>query len=69
MSTRYDVTNIDTTAPTCSIDYDPDAVTSGSVIATLTGCNETITVTNNGGSFSYTFTGNDSFEFEFSDEA
>jgi hypothetical protein len=37
------------------------------VIATLTGCNKPITVTNNGGNTNYTFTNTGSFTFTYQD--
>jgi hypothetical protein len=40
----------------CSITYQPSTATNQNVLATLTGCNKSITVTNNGGSTTYTFT-------------
>jgi hypothetical protein len=52
---------------TCDITYQPNGATNQDVVATLTGCNKPITVTNNGGSTTYTFTSNGNFTFEFKD--
>ncbi|MDR2541319.1 MAG: hypothetical protein LBD11_06230 [Candidatus Peribacteria bacterium] len=57
------VTRIDKTAPTCTIDYNPSTNTNQDVIATLTGCSETVTPYPQ----SYTFTGNGSYTFNFAD--
>ncbi|GHV23176.1 hypothetical protein FACS1894176_04700 [Bacteroidia bacterium] len=67
------VSRIDKTAPTCSIIYTPNTNTNQNVIASLTNCSETITVLppyeggQGGSGTTYTFTGNDSFTFSFSD--
>ncbi|HPK63116.1 MAG TPA: hypothetical protein PK426_11785, partial [Spirochaetota bacterium] len=58
----------DTTAPTATVAYSTTAPTNGNVIATMTA-SEPVTITNNGGSNSYTFTVNGSFTFEFKDAA
>ncbi|MFZ2151340.1 MAG: hypothetical protein WAZ12_01375 [Candidatus Absconditicoccaceae bacterium] len=65
------VNNIDKTLPTASINLSPDSGTyvSGNIIATLTGYSESLTITNNGGSNNYTFTGNGNFTFNFVDAA
>jgi trimeric autotransporter adhesin len=63
------VTNIDTTAPTATVSYDTLLSTSGSVVATLTWESEPITITNNSGNPTYTFTNNGTFTFEFTDAA
>ena len=52
-----------------TIEYSPSTTTSGSVIATLTGASEHITITNNSGSDTYTFNASGSFTFEFVDDA
>jgi hypothetical protein len=57
---------IDKTSPTCSVQYTPNGDNSV-VLATLTGCNTTVIVTNNGGSFDYHFTSNGSFTFIYQD--
>jgi len=62
------ISNIDTTAPTATVAYSTTAPTNGNVIATMTA-SEPVTITNNGGSNSYTFTANESFTFEFKDAA
>jgi len=53
--------------PVASIDYSPETSTIGNVVATLTNESEPITITNNGGSTTYTFTENGTFLFEFID--
>lgn len=60
--------NIDSTTPTATISYDITTSTSGPVIATITP-SESVTVTNNSGSLSHTFTTNGTFTFEFIDTA
>ena len=62
------ITNIDKEAPTGIISYDKTTWTNGNVVATLTP-SEDVTVTNNGGSFTYEFTQNGTFKFNFIDEA
>jgi hypothetical protein len=59
----------DTVAPTADVTYDPSTLTNTDVVATLGNYSENITITNNGGSNTYTFTGNDTFTFEFVDDA
>ncbi|MDR2541320.1 MAG: hypothetical protein LBD11_06235 [Candidatus Peribacteria bacterium] len=59
---------IDKTAVTGSIAYSPNTNTNQDVNATITFNKPNVTVTNNGGSTNYTFTGNDSFTFEFVDQ-
>ncbi|GMK37091.1 hypothetical protein PCCS19_01440 [Paenibacillus sp. CCS19] len=63
-----DVTAADTIAPTATVAYSTTALTNQDVIATITP-SEPVTITNNGGSASYTFTDNGSFTFEFVDAA
>ncbi|MFA7298684.1 MAG: S-layer homology domain-containing protein [Candidatus Absconditabacterales bacterium] len=60
------VSNIDKTAPTAGTTLSPDQGTyiSGDILATLTGRSETLTGVN---AYNYTFTGNGSFIFTFSD--
>ena len=53
--------------PIASIGYTPETSTTGNVIATVVNESEPITITNNGGSDSYTFTENGNFIFEFID--
>ena len=60
---------IDTTVPTATLVYTPNISTSGSVIATLTGASEVITITNNSGASTKTFSSNGTFTFLFSDLA
>jgi chitodextrinase len=60
------VSNIDKAVPTATITY--SLVTAQSVIATITP-SESVTITNNGGSSSYTSYFNGSFTFEFVDTA
>ncbi|MEI6835802.1 MAG: immunoglobulin-like domain-containing protein [Candidatus Falkowbacteria bacterium] len=57
---------IDTTAPTATVDYSPATPTNGHVTATITP-DEPVTITNNEGSNTYTFTDNGSFTFNFVD--
>ena len=59
---------IDTTAPTGEITYSTTEITNGEVVATLVP-SEDVKVTNNKGSFEYTFKENGSFTFEFVDRA
>lgn len=59
--------SIDQTPPTATIEYLPSSWTNGNVIATLTGFNEPVTITNNGGSGVYTFTSSGTFTFTFED--
>lgn len=47
--------------------YNPDSATSGNVLAQLTWLNDDVTITNNGGSGLYLFTGNGIFTFLFQD--
>ncbi len=54
--------------PTATIFYSATAPTNADVVATMTP-SEPVTVTNNSGSLSYTFTANGTFTFEFSDAA
>ena len=60
--------SIDNGAPVGTISYSPSSATNQNVVATLSA-NEAITVTNNGGSKTYTFTSNGSFTFQFKDNA
>ncbi|WP_082927465.1 OmpL47-type beta-barrel domain-containing protein [Paenibacillus oryzisoli] len=62
----YVVYNIDDTIPTATVTY--SSITAQSVTATITP-SEPVTITNNGGSSSYTFLYNDSFTFEIVDAA
>ncbi|XEC94553.1 GDSL-type esterase/lipase family protein [Paenibacillus tarimensis] len=59
---------IDTTAPTAKVEYSTTAMTNQDVIATIEP-NEQVTITNNNGASSYTFSQNGSFTFEFMDRA
>ncbi|WP_224753286.1 DUF6359 domain-containing protein [Paenibacillus terricola] len=63
-----DLTVIDTIAPTATVAYSTTAPTNQDVIATITS-SEPVTITNNGGSASYTFTDNGNFIFQFVDAA
>lgn len=60
---------IDRVAPTAEINYSTEALTNGNVIATLVNPSEEITITNNKGSNTRTFTGNGTYTFEFEDLA
>ncbi|MBP9867099.1 MAG: hypothetical protein KBC41_03435, partial [Candidatus Pacebacteria bacterium] len=62
------VSNIDKNPPTATVSYNTLSLTNNSVIATINP-SEQITVTNNGGSTSHTFTTNGSFTFTFVDLA
>ncbi|NOU65587.1 hypothetical protein GC096_16255 [Paenibacillus sp. LMG 31461] len=64
--THYVVSNIDHALPTATVAY--SVVNAQSVIATITP-SEAVTITNNGGSNSYTFNFNGSFTFDFVDAA
>jgi hypothetical protein len=55
---------IDRIPPTCTVTYTPDTNTNQDVVASLTGCSETIT-----GTSSFTFTGDGTFTFTFADLA
>ncbi len=59
---------IDTIAPTAEFEFNTTNLTEGEVIATLKPSEE-VTVTNNGGSDTYTFVKNGEFTFEFVDKA
>ena len=58
---------VDTTPPVASIIYSSTGLTNGSVVATLTGASEPITITNNSGAATRTFNTNGSFTFIFTD--
>jgi hypothetical protein len=62
------VSNFDTTAPVGSITYSTKSPTCSDVTAFLS-TSEDVTITNNGGSYAYTFTENGQYVFEFQDEA
>ena len=66
-STVATVSWIDKSAVSCAISYDIESNTNQDVVASLTGCNKSVTVTNNGGLTEYTFTGNGNFTFEYED--
>ncbi len=61
------VDRIDKTSPTATVEYSLISLTSGNVVATLTWFSELLTITNNGGSNTYVFTGDESFLFTFKD--
>ncbi len=63
------VNNIDKVAPTAEIKYSTTNKTNKDVTVTLVNASEKITITNNGGKNTYTFTENGEFTFEFVDEA
>jgi hypothetical protein len=67
-STGISITRIDKTPVTGSVTYSPDSATNQDVVASITFNKTPVTVTNNGGSTSYTFTENNTFTFEFIDE-
>lgn len=58
----------DTIPPSATVSYNEEGPTNRDVVATMTA-SEPVTITNNGGSASYTFTQNGSFTFEFVDAA
>ena len=60
---------IDKIAPTAKVVYSTTDKTSNSVIATLTGESEEITITNNDGNRNCTFSENGEFVYEFMDKA
>ena len=62
------VYNIDKIVPTATVVYSTTLPTNQDVVATITP-SEAVTITNNGGSTSYTFADNGSFTFEFVDAA
>lgn len=62
------VNNIDLVAPSATIAYSTTAPTNQNVTATIS-TSELVTITNNNGSSSYSFTNNGSFTFEFVDAA
>jgi hypothetical protein len=64
-STGIVITRIDRTLPHCSVSYDVSTPTSGTVIASLTGCSESIVSVET----DFTFTGNGSHTFFFTDLA
>ncbi|MDE5587162.1 MAG: hypothetical protein K2I72_02175, partial [Bacilli bacterium] len=63
------VTWIDKEAPVASIQYNTTSKGPGPVIATLIPNGEAITITNNNGQETYTFTKNGTFEFIYQDAA
>ncbi|MGE5404774.1 MAG: hypothetical protein ACM3PP_07530, partial [Candidatus Saccharibacteria bacterium] len=63
------VTWIDKEQPAASISYSTSELTNTTVTATLVNASEPITITNNGGANTYSFTNNGSFTFEFTDAA
>lgn len=62
---------IDKVPPEATVEYSTKDLTSGSVVATLKNLNsdDPITITNNGGSDTYTFTKNGRFTFTYEDAA
>ncbi len=65
---KQEVISIDRTSPTASVAYSNTAPTHDTVIATIEP-SEAVTITNNGGSNSYSFLFNGNFTFEFVDAA
>lgn len=51
-----------------NIEYDHSSLTNQNVVAKVTSSNSTLTITNNGGSNSYTFTKNGQFTFNYTGE-
>lgn len=68
-STNRTIHVVDTVAPTASVNYSTHSTTSGSVISTLTGASEAITIVNNAGSPNHTFAANGSFTYIYTDAA
>lgn len=62
------VTWIDNTIPTATVKYDITDKTNKNVVATLDKKDKNLTITNNDGKDTYTFTENGSFTFEFTNE-
>lgn len=60
-----EVNNIDKTMPNAKIEYSTEELTNGNVIATVTFDKKDVTITNNEGNNTYTFTENGEFTFEF----
>lgn len=60
---------IDRTAPTAQISYSTTDPTNQDVVANIVDSDKPITITNNDGNSTYTFTQNGEFTFEFVDEA
>ena len=67
-STTLTVDWIDTEAPTAEFEFNTVHLTDGEVVATLIPSEE-VTITNNNGKDTYTFTKNGEFTFEFVDKA
>ncbi|WP_059171762.1 Ig-like domain-containing protein [Bacillus sp. FJAT-27445] len=65
---EVNVTNIDKVAPTASVSYSTKDLTNQDVIVTIKPSEE-VTILNNNGSLSKTFTENGEFEFSFVDRA
>lgn len=65
---NYCIVVLDKTVPTATISYDITALTNSDVVTTLIP-SEAVTVINNGGAVSYTFTANGSITFNFIDNA
>ena len=62
-----DITKRDGVAPTADVQYNIETLTNGDVVATLVNPSTEITVLNNDGKTTYTFTENGTFTFEFED--
>jgi hypothetical protein len=60
---------IDKIPPTGDISYDIESTTNKNVVATLTNLSEDVTILNNNGSSTYTFTENGEFTFKVMDKA
>ncbi len=63
------VNNIDKVAPTAKVEYNTTELTNKDVVATLKDFSEDVTILNNDGKATYTFTENGEFTFEFVDKA
>jgi len=55
--------------PTCNITYSSDNKPANQDVTAALKCDEAVTITNNGGSATYTFTANGEFTFSFQDAA
>ena len=62
-----DITKKEVVVPTAEIEYDIETLTNGDVVAKLVNPSTEITVLNNDGKTTYTFTENGTFTFEFED--
>ena len=66
---KAEVNNIDKIVPTATLEYSTTELTKDKVVVTIKDFSEEVTITNNGGNNTYTFTENGTFTFEFVDKA